>query len=166
MLAWVALLLLNSLEPQLTLVMRPVVSPFLQDHGFQHIVQKVTRQHTLFFLLLDELFPGHLSLLITIQFILVPHSENDAVLLFLIPELARSNESDQMLNGLFVLVALFSVLILAVVRQQGVMLSGQHHCFSTIQMTNEEGIQEEQLNIMTKVTDLFLADNFKTCWLS
>ena len=36
-----------------------------------------------------------------------------------------------------------------------VMLSGQHHCFSTTQMTNEEGIQEEQLNIMTKVTELF-----------
>ena len=70
-----------------------------------------------------------------------------------------------MLNGLFVLVALFSVLMLADISQQGVMLSGQHHCFSTIQMTNEEGIQEEQLNIMTKVTELFLADNF-TCWLS
>ena len=64
-----------------------------------------------------------------------------------------------MLNGLFVLVALFSVLMLADVSQQGVMLSGQHHCFSTIQMTNKEGIQEKQLNIMTKVTDLFLADN-------
>ena len=60
--------------------------------------------------------------------------------------------------GFFVLVSLFSVSILADVSQQGVMLSGQHHCFSTTQMTNEEGIQEEQLNIMTKVTDLFLAD--------
>ena len=62
--------------------------------------------------------------------------------------------------GFFVLVSLFSVSILADVSQLGGMLSGQHHCFSTIQVTNEEGIQEEQLNIMTKVTDLFLLTIF------
>ena len=34
----------------------------------------------------------------------------------------------------------------------GGVASGQHHCFSTTQMTNEEGIQEKQSNIMTNGT--------------
>ena len=35
---------------------------------------------------------------------------------------------------------------------EGGVASGQHHCFSTTQMTNEEGIQEKQSNIMTNGT--------------